>query len=157
MISKDKSAQLLWAELLQMLHVGQNSCKCFSYKSRQSIASSREGIFIHQATNSQSEQLVALGENSCKCSVTKQDRRQSIASSREGIITPSYKLKNQNSFTSHGTATACCAMHAVQCQYSAVRFFSTKEQVYTGIKDVICLSLMLVLSVKMMLSSRSCK
>ena len=53
-------------EQLQMLHVGQNSCKCFSYKSKIGGRALQKG-YLHQATNSQSEQLVALGENSCKC------------------------------------------------------------------------------------------
>ena len=48
------------------LHVGQNSCKCFSYKSKIGGRALQKGC-LHQATNSQSERLVALGENSCKC------------------------------------------------------------------------------------------
>ena len=53
---------------LQMLHTGQTSCKCFSYKSKiggRALHHQEKG-YLHQATNSQSEQLAALGDNSCK-------------------------------------------------------------------------------------------
>ena len=50
MISKYKSEQLLWArEQLQMLRVGQNSCKCFSYKSKIGGRALHQG-YLHQAT-----------------------------------------------------------------------------------------------------------
>ena len=41
-------------EQLQMLHMGENNFKCFNYKSKQTIASSREGIFTpsYELTNS---------------------------------------------------------------------------------------------------------
>ena len=80
-----------------MLHVGQNSCKCFSCKSKiggRALHHQEKG-YLHQATNSHllwvrtaanasrgPEQLQML-------QLQKQDRRQSIA---EGIFTPSYEL-----------------------------------------------------------------
>ena len=48
---------------LQMLHMGQNSCKCFSYKSKIGGRALQKG-YLHQTT---SELTFALGKNSCKC------------------------------------------------------------------------------------------
>ena len=63
-------------EQLQMLQVGQNNCKCFSYKSKIGGRALEKG-YLHQATNSQSEltascfgreqlQMLHVGQNSCK-------------------------------------------------------------------------------------------
>ena len=51
----------------EMFQVGQNSWKCFSFKSKigDRALHHQEKGYLHQA-NSQSEQLVALGENSFK-------------------------------------------------------------------------------------------
>ena len=65
-----------------MLHMGKNSCKCFTWARTAANAShgpeqlqmlqlltqdKRQSIYLHLATNSQSEQLVTLVENSSKC------------------------------------------------------------------------------------------
>ena len=126
-------------EQLQMLHVGQNSCKCFSYKSKigSRTLHHQEKGYLHQAMNSQSEQLVVLGENRCKCFTWARTASRKWASAmcvRASLLC---------------SASACSSIW-----HCAVCFFSTKEQVHTENKMN---ENMLVLSVKMMLSPRSCK
>ena len=89
MISKYKSEQLLWVRTAANASSGLQLQK-------QDRRHHQERGYLHQATNSLSEQLVALGENSSsgpeQLLMLQLKNRQSIASSREGIFTPSYEL-----------------------------------------------------------------
>ena len=87
--------------------------------------------------------------------------QQSIVS---GIFTPSYKLtknscKSQNSFMSRGPVQCVCQPECstVQVQCSSLFLNERTENQFFKMNETICLALMLVLSVKMMLSPRSCK
>ena len=170
MISKYKSEQLLWArtaanassgpEQLQMLQLQKQD-----RKEAEHCIIKRRDIYTSQATNSQSEQLVALGENSCKFFMWLQmyqlHRRQSIASSREAIFTPSYELtkrinscKSQSSFKSRGPVQcACASASTVQLAFSQRK---NRKSVFLNISYLLDIDAC-VLSVKMMLSPRSCK
>ena len=113
-------------EQLQMLHVGQNSCKSFSYKSKIG------GRALHHQEKGYLQQA-----NSCK--------------SQSSYVGQCYARACQPATQYNASIVQCCA----------VRFFSTTEQVYTENQffydELFCLTLMLVLSVKMVLSPRSCK
>ena len=127
-------------EQLQMFQVGQNSCKCFSYKSKiaDRALHHQEKGYLHQATNSQSEQLVALSKNSFMwariASAANASATKAGIIKRKGYLhhIPSYGEQLQKPEQFHVQCLhAILLCSAVQCQYSTVRFFSSKEQVYT--------------------------
>ena len=104
-----------------MLQVAANAC--FSYKSKiggRALHHQERG-YLHHATNSQIEQLVALGENNSSGPEQLQmlQLRQSIASSIEGIFTPSYELTKRTASKARAASRHVGQCNARACQPAA--------------------------------------
>ena len=132
-----------WARQLQMLHVGQNSCKCFSYKSKIRDRALQRDIYTKLRTHI----CFQLGETAANASrgpeqlqmlqLQKQDKRQSIAKGYLHQATNSTAIVGTAANASRGPVQCAC-QPAVYCavQYSASVcsmaqcsfLFSTKEQ-----------------------------
>ena len=163
---------------LQMLQVGQYSCKCFKWASTAANASSGPVQLQMLQLQKQAEHCIIkrrviytkLRTHKVKSARNSQSEKQdSIASSREGIFLHHATVQRTAAKTraasrhvgqcnAHGASLLCST---VQYSASTVQFAFLNER--TGLhrksfffKDE-CLTLMLVLSVKMMLSPRSCK